>query len=171
MRTEKQFLAECDEREELIALVLSEAYPQIMINHIEEYISNLGTIQFSVTDNAISINEVIAQSESNHWVNLEGIIKYFYFKDYTGIQGDITKLEWEFEKLTKKYAEQKNKLVATDYHDAIFYDLVGYVETFAEALAEKDIEWLEELVGQLKKQTKAFDNVIKGLNEISYTFC
>jgi hypothetical protein len=171
MKTENQFLAECDEKQDLIALVLSESYPQIMINHIADYVSNLGTIQFSLTESAIRINEVTAQYESGYWINLEDCGKCFYFEDYIGIEGDITKLRLEFEKLTKKYAEQKNKLVATDYHDAIFYDLKGYKETFAEALEDKDVEWLEDLVGNLKLQTKAFDTVIKVLKEISFTFC
>lgn len=179
MKTEKQFLAECDEREELIALVLSEAYPQIMINHIEEYISDLPSIQFEMDENAIRVWEVTAQGETineetgeeGNWENLDGYTHDFEFKNYIGVEGELTKITWEFEKLTSKYAEQKSALVDTNHHDRIYYDLQGYEETFFEALVEKDVKWLEELVRDLKKQTKAFDNVIKGLNEVSYTFC
>ena len=125
MKTEKQFLAECDEREELIALVLSEAYPQIMINHIEEYISDLPSIQFEMDENAIRIWEVTAQGETineetgeeGNWENLDEYTREFEFKYYTGVKGELTRITWEFEKLTSKYAEQKNTLVDTEHHD------------------------------------------------------
>lgn len=177
MKTKEQFLEECDERvklmESLVALKESKG-EQLMLEmakDIGEYVGLKDAIQFEMSEDGFRINEVTAQVENGDWINLEGSDKYFYFENYIGVKGELNKLTCEFEKLIIKYTEQKSALVDTNHHDHIYYDLQGYEETFFEALEDQDVKWLEELVRDLKKQTKAFDNVIKGLNEVSYTFC
>ena len=178
MKTEKQFLAECDEREELIALVMSDSkFKQDMIDDIYRFTGEHKAIQFKAFNNAIEICEVTAQGdtineetgEEGNWCNLEGETRYFVFEDYIGVRGEIFKLEKEFDKLIGKYIECKDALVDTDHHDWMLVDIEGYTEIWFEA--KEDVEWIKELIKDLKKQTKAFDNVIKGLNEVSYTFC
>jgi hypothetical protein len=80
-------------------------------------------------------------------------------------------LDNKFYKLRNEYEALKDKIMDVDdkYHDGMYYDIQGYVETYEYEL-DTDEERTDE-IETLHKQVKACRMLLKALESLNYIYC
>jgi len=80
-------------------------------------------------------------------------------------------LDKKFYKLLNEYDELKDKIMDFDdkYHDGMYFDIQGYVETYEYEL-DTDEERTDE-IETLHKQVKACRMLLKALESLNYIYC
>ena len=84
----------------------------------------------------------------------------------------MKKLQLKFDKLTVEYFELKDEILdyTDEYHDSMLYDIDGYNESWADAVGDKDNDYMLEIISDLENQVRAFRLMLKGLKMIKYIY-
>jgi hypothetical protein len=114
-----------------------------------DYVNNYATIELLAEHNNWSVEEaraIIALGREKHTQNT-----------------DITPKKERFEHLMERYRDLKDELLSytEDFHDAMLFDIEGFAE-------ERTID--AELIDTLETQVNAFEHILRGYEQLDYTY-
>ena len=72
--------------------------------------------------------------------------------------------------ITMYYTLKDDDELIDQYHDAIYYDIMGYEESIYEAKEDNDIDWLNEIRDDLKNNVEAFVSIAIALKKVKFIY-